>query len=126
MINYLHSDLTALIIKQAYYVHNVLGFGFLEKVYENALSKKLRDSGLSVKQQQSIKVVFEEEVVGDFAADILVNDTVIIELKAIDALNSQHEVQLVNYLRATGIEVGLLINFGKSCHIKRKVQSKDF
>ena len=121
MENYKHSEITQQIIGQAYYVHNSLGGGFLEKVYENALCKKLRDIGLKVSQQVPIRVVFEDVIVGDYFADILVNDSVILELKAIEEIKPIHEVQLVNYLKATEKEVGLIINFGKSCQIKRKI-----
>jgi GxxExxY protein len=84
--NYLHSELTEKIIGQAYNVHNTLGYGFLEKVYENALCKKLCDNRLKFKQQFPIKVVFEEEIVGEYCADILVEDKVIVELKAVEQL----------------------------------------
>lgn len=123
--NYLHSELTEKIIGQAFNVYNVLGCGFLEKVYENALCKKLADAGLKAQQQYPVKVIFEEEIIGEYCADILVEDKVIVELKAVESLNSIFEVQLVNYLKATGIEVGRLINFGKKLDIKRKVFSVD-
>lgn len=123
--NYLHSELTEKIIGEAFKVYNKLGQGFLEKVYENALVKKLRDTGIKAEQQFPIKVLFEDTVVGEYCTDILVEDKVIVELKAVEAINSVFEVQLVNYLKATGIEVGLLINFGKKLEIKRKVFSAD-
>jgi len=123
MEKYLHADITGKIIEQAYYVHKVLGAGFLEKVYENALCKKIRDAGLKCEQQQPIKVYFENEIVGDYVADLIVEDKVIVELKAIEKVQAIHEVQLINYLKATKIEVGLLINFGRSCQIKRKIYS---
>jgi GxxExxY protein len=121
--NYLHSELTEKIIGEAFKVYNTLGYGFLEKVYENALIKKLQDSGLNVKQQYPISVIFEGEPVGEYCADILVEDKVIVELKAVEQINPVYEVQLVNYLKATGIEVGLLINFGKKLEFKRRVFS---
>lgn len=121
--NYKNSDLTGIIIKEAYHVYNKLGFGFVETVYQNALSIRLRKAGLQVDCQYPIKVYFEEEVVGDFKADILANKLVIVELKAVEKLHPKHEVQLVNYLKATDIEIGLLINFGEELQIKRKVFS---
>jgi GxxExxY protein len=119
--NYKHSDLTDLIIKAFYNVYNLLGYGFLEKVYENALIIELESLGLVVKRQVPIKVYFKEKEVGSYFADIVVNDVVIIELKAAEILVEAHEAQLTNYLRATNIEVGLLLNFGKQPQIKRKV-----
>jgi GxxExxY protein len=119
--NYQHADLTSLIIKEAYHVYNKLGYGFVESVYENSLAIRLRKAGLKVECQHPIKVYFEEEVVGDFKADILANNVAIVELKAVESLHVRHEVQLVNYLKATDIEVGLLINFGEELKIKRKV-----
>ncbi len=94
-------------------VHNALGSGFLEKVYENALIIALRKRGLGCQQQARIEVRYEEQVVGDYSADILVEDVVIIELKAVHALNDIHRAQAINYLRATGSHLVLLINFGK-------------
>ena len=121
--NYKYSDLTEKVIKKAYYVYNKLGFGFLEKVYENALFFRLNNTGFNLKQQYPINVYFENELVGEYFADILIEEKVIIELKAIEKLGAIHEVQLVNYLKATGIEIGLLINFGPTIEIKRKVFS---
>ena len=106
-------------------VHNVLGFGFLEKVYENALLVELMKQGLRARQQEPIKVYYEEEIVGDYYADILVEDKIIIELKSVQTLTKEHEIQLVNYLTATRIDVGLLINFGRSVQIKRKYREKN-
>lgn len=122
--NYKYSEITEKIIKEVYYVYNVLGHGFLEKIYENALSKRLKDIGFKLKQQHPINVFFENEIMGEYFADLLVEDKIIIELKAIEVLNRIHEVQLVNYLKATNIEVGLLINFGPKIQIKRRVLSK--
>jgi GxxExxY protein len=119
--NYKHSDLTDLIIKAFYNVYNLLGYGFLEKVYENAILIELESLGLFVKRQVPIKVYFKEQEIGNYFADIVVNDVVIIELKAAEVLVEAHEAQLTNYLRATNIEVGLLLNFGKQPQIKRKV-----
>ena len=119
-----HSYITEKIIKAAYKVHNVLGFGFLEKVYQNALIIELRKTGLNVLSERPIAVYYENEVVGEYVADIIVEGKVILELKAVKELIEIHEVQLVNYLKATGVEVGLLINFGPSVQVKRKVFDK--
>ena len=116
-----HAELTERIIGAAYRVHNVLGFGFLEKVYENALALELSDDGLAVARQQLVPVRYKGRPVGDYVADLVVADKVIVEVKAVGALDRVHEVQLVNYLKATGIEVGLLINFGRKVEVKRKV-----
>lgn len=121
--NYKHSELTEKIIKESYFVFNALGYGFLEKVYENALFKRLNNIGLKTQQQLPINVYFENELVGEYYADLIVEEKVIIELKAIQELNIIHETQLVNYLKATKIEVGLLINFGPKLEFKRKVFS---
>lgn len=123
--NYKHSELTERIIKEAYYVYNKLGYGFLEKVYENAMFIRLKNTGFNVSQQYPVNVYFENELVGEYFADILIEEKVILELKAIEKLIAIHEVQLVNYLKATKIEVGLLINFGPKIEIKRKVFTKE-
>ena len=113
-------DLTHTIIGCAYKVHNTLGPGFLEKVYENDLRIELEKAGFRVKQQEPINVVYDGQVVGEYYADLWVNERVVVELKAALALAKEHEVQLVNYLTATGINDGLLINFGLSVQVKRK------
>lgn len=113
-------SLTEKIIRCAFKVHNELGFGFFEKVYENALIIELAQENLEVKQQVPIKVHYKGRVIGDYCVDLLVEDTILVELKAIEMLAKEHEVQLVNYLKATGIEIGLLINFGPSVQVKRK------
>lgn len=116
-----HHDITEKIIGAAYKVHNTLGSGFLEKVYQNSLAIELKSLGFLSDLEKPIKVLYNGEVVGDYIADIIVDDKVILEIKAIKELSSIHEVQLVNYLKATGIEVGLLINFGTSVQVKRRV-----
>jgi GxxExxY protein len=116
-----YEELTEQIIKAFYKVYNSLGYGFLEKVYENALAIELRRNGFKVEKQKSIIVFYEEQEVGFYYADLTVEDTVIIELKANEGLIEDHAVQLVNYLKATNIEVGLLLNFGKKPEVKRKV-----
>jgi GxxExxY protein len=119
--NYLHSELTDKILHCVHEVHRKLGHGFFEKVYENALMIVLKKAGLRAVQQVPVKVYFEGEVIGEYIADVLVEDTVVLELKAVSELASVHEVQLVNYLKSSGIRVGLLINFGPKLTIKRKV-----
>ena len=119
--NYVHSEVTEQIIGCAYDVYKRLGFGFAEKVYENAMMIKLRQKGLEAVQQALINVFFEGSLVGEYYADILVNQKVIIEIKAVATVSKAHEVQLVNYLKATGVNVGLLINFGERIKIIRKV-----
>lgn len=121
--NYKHSAITDKIIAAAYAVHNALGYGFLEKIYENALCHEILKNGLIVKQQHPIQVIYDNVIVGDYFADLVVEDKVIVELKAVSALDPVHEVQLVNYLKGTGIEVGLLINFGQQLTVKRRVFS---
>ena len=123
--NYKYSDLTEKIIHEAYYVYNTLGYGFLEKVYENALFNRLKNVGLNTKIQQPINVYFENDLVGEYCADLIVENKVIVELKAIKDILDIHETQLVNYLKATNIEVGLLINFGPKIQIRRKVFSNN-
>jgi GxxExxY protein len=97
-----------------------LGIGFLEKVYENAMIEELKSRGLKAESQRRITVRYKGHVIGDYFADIVVEDVIIVELKALDKLNDINELQIKNYLKATGIEVGLLINFGKSVEVKRK------
>lgn len=121
----LHEELTNIIIGAFYKVYNTLGYGFLEKVYENSLKIELQRHGLRVEQQKHIKVHYEGLEVGDYFADLLVNDLVIIELKAAEAICVEHEAQLLNYLKATDIEVGLLLNFGKSAEFRRKIFTND-
>ena len=116
-----HGALTSEIIRVFYDVYNTLGYGFLESVYENALAHKLRQAGLQVSQQAPLQVHFEDIVVGEFFADLIVGDTVILELKTVDQLSTAHRRQLQNYLRATCCEVGLLLNFGPEAQIKRVI-----
>jgi GxxExxY protein len=116
----MNDPLTEKIIGCAFALHKELGAGFLEKVYENAFKTVLEESGLQVEQQHPIPVRFRGRVVGEYFADLLVNKQVLIELKAITSLAREHEIQLVHYLTATGIDVGLLINFGDSVQVKKK------
>jgi GxxExxY protein len=120
----LHEEITSDVINAFYHVYNILGYGFLEKVYENALAKELAKRGHSVKQQVPIQVFYEGEAVGEYFADIFVDDKVILELKATEEIAKAHEAQLVNYLKATDIQVGLLLNFGPKAEFKRKIFTK--
>ena len=124
--NIKHAEITEKILHAFFKkVYHRLGYGFLEKVYENALAGELRRMGLKVAQQVKITVFFEGEVVGEFFADLLVEDVVIIELKAARSLSIEHEAQLLNYLRATPYEVGLLLIFGPKADFRRKVFDND-
>lgn len=121
----INQEKTAIILKCFYKVYNTLGFGFLEKVYENSLYLELTKRGLECRRQVPITVYYDGEVVGNYFADILVEDDIIIELKAADSLCEEHDHQLINYLKATNIEVGLLLNFGLKPEFRRKVFSND-
>lgn len=118
---YKHQELTEEIIKAAHNVHNELGYGFLEKIYHNAMILELRKMGLEVVCEKPITVYYDGQIVGEYFADIVVAGKVILEIKAVQALNAAHEVQWVNYLKATDIDVGLLLNFGESLGVKRKI-----
>lgn len=120
---YLHKELTSVIIRCFYEVYNKLGYGFLEKVYEKSLEIELKKNGFQVERQKPINVYYDNNLVGDYFADLLVENTVIVELKAAEAICEEHENQLINYLKATDIEVGLLLNFGKKPEIRRKIFS---
>ena len=122
---YLYQEITDKVIKAFYEVYNTLGHGFLEKVYHNALLIELAKFGFELKSQYPIKVYYEGKLVGDYFADIIVNDCVILELKAKEAIWEEHEYQLMNYLKATEIEIGLLLNFGKKPEFKRKIFTND-
>jgi GxxExxY protein len=121
----LHADITETIIKAFYKVYNTLGYGFLEKVYENAMRIELSKMSLNVLQQKNIKVFYEADQVGEYFADLLVNELIIVELKAAESICEEHEAQLLNYLKATDIEVGLLLNFGKEPKFRRKYFTND-
>ncbi len=124
-MNCQHSDITEMILKVFYKVYNTLGYGFLEKVYENAMRLELAKLGVYCTAQQPIDVYYGLEKVGLYYADLIVNDCVIIELKAAAGLAAEHEAQLTNYLKATHIEVGMLLNFGREPQHKRKVFAND-
>ena len=113
-------DDTDRVIACCFKVHKALGAGFLEKVYENALMLELEKLGLNARRQVPVSVKYEDVIVGEYFADIVVNERVVCELKACDFLLKDHEIQLVNYLAATGLDVGLLINFGRSVTVRRK------
>jgi GxxExxY protein len=123
MENFKHQDITEAIIRAFYKVYNTLGYGFLEKVYENALFHELVKMGFLVEKQKRIKVYYDAIEVGDYFADLVVDDLVIIEIKAAEGLVIEHEYQLINYLKATDKEIGLLLNFGKTPQVKRKIFS---
>lgn len=125
MKRYKYQELTRKIIKGYYEVYNELGSGFLESVYENALNKVLYDYGLIVKSQFPIDVYFRERKVGEFKADLIVEDKILIELKAVSMLLPVHKAQLINYLKATNIEIGLLMNFGDEPEFKRYIYNKN-
>ncbi len=120
-----HKELSEKVISAAYAVHKTLGYGFAEKVYGNALEIELRENGIKCNVEVPLKVFYHKQVVGDYFADMIVDDKIIIEIKAVSELLPIHEVQLVNYLKATGINVGLLINFGQSVKIKRRIFGYD-
>ena len=120
-----HADLTDKVLKAFFKVYNTLGYGFAERVYENALTIELKKSGLQIEKQKDITVYYEGEVVGDYVADVIVNGVVILELKAVRTLTEDHEAQLLNYLKATPVEVGLLLNFGIKPEHRRKIFDND-
>ena len=125
MEEYKHKELTNKIIQAFYAVYNELGFGFLENVYQNALYFELQNRGFKVEPQKAIDVYYQKQLVGKYKADLIINDLIILELKAVDYLVEEHELQLINYLKATDKEVGLLLNFGIKPEIRRKIYTND-
>ena len=119
----LYESITDIILRAFYDVYHELGYGFLENVYQNALYKELKHRGLKCEGQKKIEVLYKGEVVGLYYSDLFVEDIIILELKAVAEIHSAHESQLMNYLKATGIEVGLILNFGPKPTFKRKVFS---
>jgi GxxExxY protein len=117
----LHAELTEQIIGAFYRVYHALGWGFLEKVYHGAMLHELRKQGLRVETKKKFDVLYDGVVVGEYFADIVVEVVVIVELKAVEQLAPQHEAQVLNYLRASAVEVGLLFNFGPKAQFRRKV-----
>lgn len=122
---YLFKEETDNIISAFYEVYNSLGYGFLERVYQNALYQELKRRGFQCETQKQIKVFYKGKEVGEYFADILVNDSIILELKACESICHEHELQLINYLKATDIELGLLLNFGEKPQMKRKVYANE-
>ena len=116
-----YQELTEQIIAAAYAVHNELGCDFVERVYKNALAIELQQGGLKCTCEVPLRVLYRSQTVGEYCADMIVEDKIIVEAKAVSKLDPVHEVQLVNYLKATGLNVGLLINFGRSVEVKRRV-----
>ena len=125
MSSLLHKSITDIILKVYYEVYNELGYGFLEKVYQNAIYFELKSLGYKVEAQKQIKVYFKQQLVGEYYSDLLVEDKVIVELKACDLLMNIHVAQIMNYLKATEIEVGLLLNFGEEPEFKRLIYTND-
>jgi len=119
--NILYKELSYEIMAAVFEVHNVLGSGFLEKVYENALMTELTLRGISAEAQKNLVVKYKDIAVGSYCADIVVNSQILLELKAVEALNTVHEAQVLNYLKGTGLQLGIIINFGKD-----RVESKRF
>ena len=117
----LYKDLSDKVIKCFYNVYDELGGGFLESVYEKSLMIELEDMGIAVENQKSIDVYYKKKLVGDFRADIVVEEKILIEIKAVSRLLPLHEAQLLNYLKATGIRIGLLVNFGERLEFRRKI-----
>jgi GxxExxY protein len=115
----LYADVSEKIIKSFYHVYNTLGCGFLERVYENSLRNALRKNGLEVAQQLPIVVRFEDEVVGDYYADLVIGNVILLEVKAAQAIAKEHEAQLLNYLKATGYQIGMILNFGPKAEFRR-------
>jgi hypothetical protein len=118
---YLYEDITGKIIKCFYCVYDELGSGFLESVYERSLMIEFNNNGLKAVNQKNLDVYYKNQLVGDFKTDIIVEDKIIIEIKAVTKLTPQHEAQLINYLKATDIKLGLLVNFGEKLEFKRRV-----
>ena len=112
--NFKYGEITEQILGAAFEVHNTLGCGFLEKVYENALVYELRQRGLKAETQKEVKVYYKKQEVGIYVADLIVQEKVIVELKAVDEVTKIHYAQLMNYMKATGYEIGIIINFAKT------------
>ncbi|MGC9375619.1 MAG: GxxExxY protein [Bacteroidales bacterium] len=124
-MDYLHQDITQKITKGFYKVYNTLGYGFLERVYQKALMIELIKMGFICQEEAPVKVFYDGTNVGDYRADLIVDNKVIVENKASETLCEEHEYQLINYLKATEIEVGLLFNFSKKPEFKRKIFTND-
>lgn len=120
-----HQELTETIIRCFYTVYNTLGYGFLEKVYERAMMIELRRAGLSPTNQGTVTVYYRGEAVGEYSSDIIVNDTVVCELKTAKTISAEFSSQLINYLKSTTREIGLILNFGPIPQIQRRIFSND-
>lgn len=116
-----HSELTGRILGAFFQLHKELGFGFSEKVYEGALEVLLTELGMKVERQKDIFVYYHGQVVGAYKADMIVDGVVLLELKSVDRLIDAHDAQMLNYLKATELEVGLLLNFGRQAEFHRKI-----
>jgi GxxExxY protein len=125
MANFLHKTLSDSILKAYYEVYNELGYGFLEKVYQNAMYFELKAQGFKVEAQKQIKVYYKSQMVGEYFADIIVEDLITLELKACECLMDEHQAQLLNYLKATKVEIGMLLNFGTEPEFKRLIYTND-
>ena len=125
MTDLLHKEISKPILEVFYDVYNQLGYGFLEKVYQNAMYFELKSQGYKVEAQKQIKVYFRNQLVGEFYADLLIEDAIIVELKACEHLVNSHIAQLMNYLKATQIEIGLVLNFGETQEFKRLVYTNN-
>lgn len=125
MANLLHQNLSDTILKIYFEVYNELGYGFLEKVYQNAMYFELKSQGYKVEAQKQIKVYYKSQLVGDYFADLLIDNSIILELKACECLMDEHKAQLLNYLKATDVEIGLLLNFGATPEFKRSIYTND-
>ncbi|HLO72676.1 MAG TPA: GxxExxY protein [Flavobacterium sp.] len=125
MKNFPHQELTKSIIGIYYNVYNELGFGFLEKVYHKSLLIELKRNGYKIDSEKKLNVYYKNEIVGEYIPDIIINDSVIVELKCVEYLTDIHENQLLNYLKATDCEVGLILNFGKDPQFIRKIFTND-
>ena len=125
MKNFPHQELTKSIIGIYYNVYNELGFGFLEKVYHKALLIELKNNGYKIDSEKKVNVYYKNKIVGEYIPDIIINDSVIVELKCVEYLTDIHENQLLNYLKATDCEVGLILNFGKDPQFIRKIFTND-
>ena len=121
MANFLHKQLSEIVLKTYFDVYNYLGYGFLEKVYQNAMYFELKEKGYKVEIEKPIKVYFKEQLVGEYYADLVVEDLIILELKAADCIVAAFENQILNYLKGTDCEVGLLLNFGTKPEFRRKI-----
>jgi GxxExxY protein len=125
MKNFPHQELTKSVIGIYYNVYNELGFGFLEKVYHKSLLIELKRNGYKIDSEKKVNVYYKNEIVGEYIPDIIINDSVIVELKCVEYLTDIHENQLLNYLKATDCEVGLILNFGKDPQFIRKIFTND-